>query len=139
MAGSRTNRGPHICLVVTALILLGGLGCKGHRAKLGQAQYMTGKTIQQVQEKHTGVWMAIPGVVGTAIGQCEGKPCVLVLTASNTEQLRKDIPVTFAGTDADYPLHVGDEDFAITNLFGTCIGQNSLHHLFKPHHFYNHQ
>ena len=46
--------------------------------------------------------MAIPGVVGTAIGQDKGKPCILVLTASNTEQIRKKIPATVDG----YPVIV---------------------------------
>ncbi len=63
---------------------------------------MAGKTIQQVQEEHTAEWMAIPGVIGTAIGQCEGKPCILILTASNTEQVRRKIPATVEG----YPVVV---------------------------------
>lgn len=68
---------------------------------------MPAKTIEQVQEEHTDDWMAIPGVVGTAIGQCEGKPCILILTASNTEQVRQKIPSTIEG----YPVvvrHIGE-------------------------------
>jgi hypothetical protein len=68
---------------------------------------MTGKTIQQVQEEHTDKWMAIPGVVGTGIGQCDGKPCILILTASDTEQVRQKIPSTVEG----YPVvvqHIGE-------------------------------
>ena len=63
---------------------------------------MRGKTIQQVQEQQTPDWMTIPGVVGTAIGQNKGKPCILILTASNTEQIRKSIPATVDG----YPVVV---------------------------------
>ncbi len=63
---------------------------------------MSGKTIEQVQQEHTETWMAIPGVVGTAIGQCEGKPCILVLTAANTDQVRRKIPATVEG----YPVVV---------------------------------
>jgi hypothetical protein len=63
---------------------------------------MAGKTIQQVQEEYTDEWMAIPGVVGTAIGQHEGKPCILILTASDTEQVRQRIPPTVEG----YPVVV---------------------------------
>ncbi len=63
---------------------------------------MPPKTIHQVQEEHTDKWMMLPGVIGTAIGQCEGKPCILVLTASNTEQVRRIIPSTVEG----YPVVV---------------------------------
>ncbi|MBN1506929.1 MAG: hypothetical protein JW955_08785 [Sedimentisphaerales bacterium] len=61
---------------------------------------MTDKTIEQVQQEHTDAWMAIPGVIGTAIGQCKGEPCILILTASNTEQVRRRIPTTVEG----YPV-----------------------------------
>jgi len=63
---------------------------------------MHGRTIEQVQEEHTGQWMAIPGVVGTAIGQDKGKPCILILTASNTKEVREKIPTTADG----YPVVV---------------------------------
>jgi len=58
---------------------------------------MAGKTIEQVQEKHTDEWMAIRGVVGTAIGQDKGRPCILVFTESNTEQVRRQIPSVVDG------------------------------------------
>jgi hypothetical protein len=63
---------------------------------------MPEKTIEQVQQQYTDTWMAIAGVVGTAIGQQNGKPCILVLTASNTDQIRKRIPATVEG----YPVVV---------------------------------
>jgi hypothetical protein len=63
---------------------------------------MPAKTIEQVQQEHTDAWMAIPGVVGTATGQREGKPCILILTASNTQEVRRKIPSTIEG----YPVVV---------------------------------
>ena len=51
-------------------------------------------TIEQVQEKHTDKWMAIPGVQGTAIGMSEGKPCILILSSVKAENLRDKIPST---------------------------------------------
>jgi hypothetical protein len=63
---------------------------------------MPQKTIEQVQQEHTEAWMAIPGVIGTALGQSEGKPCILVFTAANTEQVRRKIPSTVEG----YPVVV---------------------------------
>jgi hypothetical protein len=81
---------------------MSGLGCNQDRPQSEQAEQMAEKTIEQVQEEHTNEWLAIPGVVGTAIGQCEGKPCILILTASNTEQVRRKIPATLE----DHPVVV---------------------------------
>ena len=53
---------------------------------------MTGKPIEQVLRKHNGHLMSIPGVVGTAIGQCEGAPCIKVLVVKKTPELQKRIP-----------------------------------------------
>ncbi len=61
---------------------------------------MSGRTIEQVQRAHMAEWMAIPGVVGTAIGRHEDKPCILVLTASDTDEIRQKIPATVEG----YPV-----------------------------------
>ena len=61
---------------------------------------MPGKTIEQVLSEHTDRWMAVPGVVGTAIGQRKSKPCILILAASNAEQVRRTIPATVEG----YPV-----------------------------------
>ena len=63
---------------------------------------MSGKTIEQVQQEHTDAWMAIPGVVGTAIGQYQGKPCILVFAAADTELIKRKIPPTVDG----YPVVV---------------------------------
>ena len=63
---------------------------------------MSGKTIEQVLSEHTDRWMAVPGVVGTAVGQCKGKPCILILTASDTERVKRTIPAMVDG----YPVTV---------------------------------
>jgi hypothetical protein len=89
-------------IIVGALVAVGSLDCRNGPPKSEPVEYMTIKTIQQVQEEHTDEWLAIPGVVGTAVGQCEGKPCILVLTAANTEQVRQKIPSTVEG----YPVVV---------------------------------
>lgn len=89
-------------LVAVVLLAGNGAGCKCSRPGSGQGERVAGRTIQQVQEEHTDAWMAVPGVVGTAIGQQNGEPCILVLTASNTEQVRQTIPSTVEG----YPIVV---------------------------------
>ena len=39
---------------------------------------MTEKAIEDVLALHNDSLMAIPGVVGTAIGRCDGVPCIRV-------------------------------------------------------------
>ena len=87
---------------VLLLVLVATLNCRLDRSTQQNAARMPEKTIEQVQEEHTDVWMAIPGVVGTAIGECKGKPCILILTATNTDQIRQQIPAIVEG----YPVVV---------------------------------
>jgi len=61
---------------------------------------MREKTIEQVQEEHTNEWMSIPGVVGTAIGLFDGKPCIKVFTSRDQQELRDAIPSTIE----NYPV-----------------------------------
>jgi hypothetical protein len=56
--------------------------------------------IEQVLAEHTDRWMQIPGVVGTAISLHEGKPCILIMTSIDAEQIRPQIPLNIAG----YPV-----------------------------------
>lgn len=58
---------------------------------------MTGKTIEQVLKENTDKLMSIPGVVGTAIGSCDGSPCIKVLVEKKTPALEKQIPKTLDG------------------------------------------
>ncbi|NQV34828.1 MAG: hypothetical protein HQ515_19195 [Phycisphaeraceae bacterium] len=63
---------------------------------------MAQKPIEQVQAQHTGAWMQIPGVVGTAVGLHEGKPCILVMTSVPLAQIESKIPRSVD----DYPVIV---------------------------------
>jgi len=88
-------------LVLGVLLALGSLTCRPpEKNGLGLGMAVSGKTIEQVQQEHTDAWMAIPGVVGIAIGQYQGKPCILVFTAADTEQVGRKIPPTVDG----YPV-----------------------------------
>ena len=60
------------------------------------------KTIEEVLAERTPEWMAIPGVVGTGIGKCDGKPCITVLAAKATDSLRQRIPKEVEG----YPVRL---------------------------------
>jgi hypothetical protein len=80
------------CLVLA--FTLGGSGCRRQAGGSDShgSMVMPSKTIEQVQQEHTDEWMAIPGVVGVAIGQDQGRPCIVILAASETGQARKRIP-----------------------------------------------
>lgn len=51
-----------------------------------------GQTIEAVLERYTGSLMSLPGVVGTAIGECAGKPCIKVFVVRKTRELIAKIP-----------------------------------------------
>ena len=54
-------------------------------------------SIEAVQAAHTDSLMRVPGVVGTAIGLCDDKPCIKVLVVRTTPELRKAIPDSLEG------------------------------------------
>ena len=55
------------------------------------------KSIDAVLAAHTDSLMAVPGVVGTAVGRCAGAPCIRVLVTRNSEELRRRIPRELEG------------------------------------------
>ena len=61
---------------------------------------MPSKPIEKVLEEHTLELMSIDGVVGTAQGLCNGKPCIKVYVIKKTRQLTQRIPTTLEG----YPV-----------------------------------
>ena len=58
---------------------------------------MTSRPIEDVLKDHTPKLMAIDGVVGTAQGEQNGRPCILVFVVEDTEQLRAQIPSQIEG------------------------------------------
>ncbi len=63
---------------------------------------MPQKTIAEVLKDHTASLMSLPGVVGTAEGECAGKPCISVFIMKKTPDLLKLIPSTIER----YPVEV---------------------------------
>jgi hypothetical protein len=63
----------------------------------GNETVMQQKTIQTVLKENTDKLMALPGVVGTALGECSGKPCIKVFVVKKTPELLKQIPATLDG------------------------------------------
>lgn len=68
----------------------------------GEEKNMTTRTIQEVLKEHTGELMAIPGVVGTGQGICDGKPCIKVYIIEMTPELSRKIPPFLEG----YPVAI---------------------------------
>ena len=58
---------------------------------------MPERPIKTVLQEHTDELMALPGVVGTGLGQCQGKPCIKVFIAAKTPDLQEKIPATLDG------------------------------------------
>jgi len=58
---------------------------------------MSAKTIEAVLEEHTDRWMDVPGVVGTAIGESQGQPCIVVFVVEKSDELGRKIPASVEG------------------------------------------
>ena len=54
-------------------------------------------TIEEVLKEHTDSLMSLPGVVGTAQGECSGQPCIRVYVVKKTDALLGKIPSTIEG------------------------------------------
>ena len=58
---------------------------------------MIAKTIGEVLKEHTEELMSVPGVVGTAQGLCDDKPCIKVFVVEKTPELEQRIPDVLEG------------------------------------------
>ena len=58
---------------------------------------MSSRTIEEVLATHTDSLMSLPGVVGTAIGLCDGVTCIRVLVSDSTAPSRRQIPNRLEG------------------------------------------
>ncbi len=87
------------------LLLVPGLALFINCTELNDTQaskenQMAAKSIQQVQEEHSEHLMSLPGVVGTAIGEADGKPCIKVFVTEKTAEIEKGVPDSLEG----YPV-----------------------------------
>lgn len=60
---------------------------------------MTDRTIDDVLSAHTDSLRARPGVVGTAIGLCDGRPCIRVFVRDSAAAQAGGIPRVIEGFD----------------------------------------
>src|SRR2546426_8516042 len=87
---------------VATLVVAGGLAGCAYRDHREETQAVTSRTIEAVLAAHTDSLMALPGVVGTAIGLCDGAPCIRVFLAASGAAARRRIPTQLEG----YPVKV---------------------------------
>jgi hypothetical protein len=94
--------------VIAPVLLAGAIAaCSGARnAGQGRANNTPGsipeaslpaKSIDDVLAAHTDSLMALPGVVGTAIGLCDGERCIKVLLADTNPATKARIPLRLDG------------------------------------------
>jgi hypothetical protein len=74
-----------------------GSGSQSGRVEKQNGSSMPQKSIEQVLSDNTGRWMTLPGVVGTGIGECSGKPCIKIFASAKSDSLAKQIPKQIDG------------------------------------------
>jgi hypothetical protein len=77
--------------------LLTAAGCGPLETAQLRGSSMPKKTIDAVLREHTDRLMSHPGIVGTAQGECDGKPCIKVYVVKKTPDLVKQIPSVLDG------------------------------------------
>ena len=58
---------------------------------------MTLKTARELLRERIDEWLSVPGVVGAAVGEVNGKTCIRVLTARKDMALAQKIPSQVGG------------------------------------------
>lgn len=61
---------------------------------------MAAKGIEEVLREHARGLMSIPGVVGTAQGLCNDRPCIKVFVIKKTAEVEEKVPDNLEG----YPV-----------------------------------
>jgi hypothetical protein len=79
--------------LVRIVLLAGALACSA--SQRGGA--VPARSIDEVLAAHTDSLMALPGVVGTAIGLCDGERCIKVLLADSSPDTKRRIPARLEG------------------------------------------
>jgi hypothetical protein len=86
--------------MIAPVLLAGAMAaCSGSQsgAGRGSAANVAAKDIASVLAAHNDSLLALPGVVGTAIGLCDGERCIKVLLADSHPGTRDRIPPRLEG------------------------------------------
>ncbi len=79
--------------LATLLLAVACAACSGK----GRSDTVPARSIDEVLAAHTDSLLALPGVVGTAIGLCEGERCIKVFVADSYPYSKARIPLRLEG------------------------------------------
>lgn len=80
--------------VIALLSVASVVACSGNRS--GGAT-VAARSIEEVLAAHTDSLMRLPGVVGTAVGLCDGERCIKVMLADSSPTTQRRIPTRLEG------------------------------------------
>jgi hypothetical protein len=87
-----------VCMALAlGTLAVGSTTVCGGRAPRGGDTADASRTIDEVLAAHTDSLMALPGVVGTAIGLCDRVPCIRVFLADSSAATQRRIPAQLEG------------------------------------------
>lgn len=86
-----------IAPLVAAGVVLSCTGARGGAGQSGGSVTVPERSIEAVLAAHRDSLMALPGVVGTAIGLCDGERCIKVLVSDSSPDMKGRIPVRLEG------------------------------------------
>ena len=78
-------------------LLVGCNGARGPASEGAEEAQVADTSIVAAQEALTSEVMGRPGVAGTAIGLCDGEPCIKVYLTSPAPEVREGIPTRYRG------------------------------------------
>lgn len=87
-----------LILKIFAILLLST--CNTSKIENRGEKVMEQRSIQEVLKSYTPELMSVPDVIGTAIGEQEGKPCIVIMVARKSQELVEKIPEELEG----YPV-----------------------------------
>lgn len=86
--------------LILSLTVLTGAGNNADRP--AEETPMTEKKLAEILNEQTQALMSLPGVVGTALGSCDGEPCIKVYVVQRTPALDRSIFDRLSG----YPVQI---------------------------------
>ena len=83
-----------IARMMTLVLVAGAVACSGRKSG---GDTVAVRSIDDVLAAHTDSLMALPGVVGTAIGLCDRERCIKVFLADSSAATKGRIPARLEG------------------------------------------
>jgi hypothetical protein len=92
-----------VVFVSLIILFIFSISCASEKFDIrAEGNPMPAKAINEVLREHAESIMSIPGVVGTAQGLCDDKPCIKVYVVQETPELEQKIPQMLEG----YPVMI---------------------------------